>query len=67
MPLKVFRCCTYSAAFGQRTEPEWSALQFVRAIKGKPLKEYVDVPLPRVDISGAISRPQRGRRTDLER
>ena len=46
MPLTVFSCCTYSTAFGPRTEPEWSALQFVRAIKGKSLRGYVDLPLP---------------------
>lgn len=62
MSLKVFSCCTYSTAFGPRTEPEWSALQFVRAIKGKPLKGYVDVPLPggrcvRLDRSTAPSAP----------
>lgn len=44
--VKVFSCCTYSTAFRARREPEWLALQFVRAIKGKPLKGYVDVPLP---------------------
>jgi hypothetical protein len=44
--VKVFSCCTYSTAFRARSEPEWLALQFVRAIKDKPLKGYVDVPLP---------------------
>ena len=62
MSLKVFSCCTYSTAFGPRTEPEWSALQFVRAIKGKPLRGYVDVPLPggryvRLDQSTAARAP----------
>ena len=63
MPLKVFSCCTYSTAFGPRTEPEWSALQFVRAIKGKPLRGYVDVPLPggrhvRLDQSTVARAPE---------
>jgi hypothetical protein len=44
--VKVFSCCTYSTAFRPRSEPEWLALQFVRAIKGKPLKGHVDVRLP---------------------
>ena len=44
--MKVFSCCTYSTAFRPRSEPEWLALQFVRAIKGRALKGYVDVPLP---------------------
>ena len=62
MPLTVFSCCTYSTAFGPRTEPEWSGLQFVRAIKGKPLRGYVDVPLPggrhvRLDQSTAAQAP----------
>lgn len=46
MPLKVLSCCTYSTAYRTRTQEQWAALQFVRAIKGKPIKGYVHVPLP---------------------
>jgi hypothetical protein len=47
MPTKVFSCCTYSTLTDhERTEIEWAALQFVRAIKRKPLHGYVHVPLP---------------------
>ena len=50
MPLKVFSCCTYSTLRDRpRSEQEWSALQFVRAIKRKPLRGYVHVPLPAGD------------------
>jgi hypothetical protein len=46
MSLKVFSCCTYSTLFQNRTKAEWNALQFVRAIKGRPLRGYARVPLP---------------------
>lgn len=46
MALKVFSCCSYSTLFETRTREEWNALQFVRAIKGRPLRGYARVPLP---------------------
>jgi hypothetical protein len=46
MSLKVFSCCAYSTLFDTRNDAEWNALQFVRAIKRKPLRGYGHVPLP---------------------
>jgi hypothetical protein len=59
MPIQVVSCCTYTTQYRDRTEPEWAALQFVRAIKGKTLRGHVDVPLPgrrveRLDHSTAM-------------
>jgi len=49
MPLTVFSCCTYSTLRRQRTQEQWAALHFVKAIKGLPLKGYAYVPLPEGD------------------
>jgi len=62
MALKVFSCCSYSTLFETRTREEWNALQFVRAIKGRPLRGYARVPLPDgtrayLDQSTAASAP----------
>ncbi len=61
--LKVFSCCAYSTLFDSRTDAEWNALQFVRAIKRKPLRGYAHVPLPNgtrayLDQSNATSAPE---------
>jgi hypothetical protein len=38
MPLTVYSCVSYSPAFGgSRTKDDWTALNFVHAIKGTPL------------------------------
>ena len=46
MPLTVFSCCTYSTLRRQRTQEQWSALYFVKAIKGIPIRGFAYVPLP---------------------
>jgi hypothetical protein len=46
MPLEVFSCCTYSTLRRQRTQSQWAALHFVKAIKRQPLKGYASIPLP---------------------
>ena len=46
MPLTVFSCCTYSTLRRRRTQEQWAALHFVKAIKGVPLKGYAYLPLP---------------------
>src|SRR5258708_4293182 len=46
MPITVFSCCTYSTLRRSRTQEQWAAVHFVKAIKGLPLKGYAQVPLP---------------------
>lgn len=46
MPLTVYSCCTYSTLRRRRTQEQWAALYFVKAIKRTPLKGYAYVPLP---------------------
>jgi Phosphoribosyl transferase domain len=46
MPLRVFSCCTYSTLRRSRTQEQWAALYFVKAIKRQPLRGYASVPLP---------------------
>jgi hypothetical protein len=41
MPLTVYSCVSYSAAFGgSRTQDDWTALNFVHAVKGTPLAGF---------------------------
>ena len=52
MPLRVYCCVAYAATFGGvRTQDEWAALHFVKAIKGTPLAGYTTLRLPGGDTA----------------
>jgi hypothetical protein len=51
MPLTVYSCVTYVPTFSRlRTQEDWAALHFVKAIKGTPLDGYGSIRLPCGDM-----------------
>ncbi len=50
VPLNVYSCLSYAPAFGRsRTQDDWTALQFVNAIKNTPLAGFAVLNLPSGD------------------
>lgn len=45
MGLSVFCFCTYRTAGDNFTQADWGALKFIKAIKGKPVNGYAQVPI----------------------
>ena len=64
MPLTVYSCVSYVPNFdGTRTQEHWTALHFVKAIKGTPLAGYATLSTPvgetiRIDRTTAGAAPE---------